>query len=111
MTYLRRSRNPFAAPKPPKKSRIGKTGTVRLVDEDMKKLREQAYLRDNGRCQLRLVCSGGYIPWKDCHLAHKRTKRNHGDSLSNVQIACPACHIQSHAYGVSKSKPVPRKEA
>ena len=106
MTMLRKSRKPFAAPKPRKQSRVGKTGTVRLVGPDMSKLREQAYLRANGFCE---EC-GIYTPWKAGELAHKRTKRNHGDSLDNVRWLCPADHRKEHAYGPSGNKPVPAKE-
>lgn len=96
MTMLRKSRKPFTAPKPRKQSRVGKTGTVRLVGPDMSKLREQAYLRANGMCELKIVCSGGYVPWKSGQLVHKRTKRNHGDTLDNVLWGCGGCHLASH---------------
>jgi hypothetical protein len=105
MTYLRRSRNPFAAPKPPKKSRIGKTGTVRLIGPDMTELRKQAYLRANGFCE---EC-GIYTPWKSGELAHIKAKRRNGDSLDNVRWLCPSDHRKEHAWGVSKEKPCPTK--
>lgn len=105
-----RTRKPTAAPKRRKQSRVGKTGTVRVVGVDMTELRKQAYLRSNGFCEMKLNAQcGGYTPWKSGELAHIRTKRNHGDSISNVKWSCAGCHRISHAYGPSNRKPVPPK--
>jgi hypothetical protein len=111
MTYLRRSRNPFAAPKRKKVSRVGKaTGTVRLVGADRSALKDRVYLRCNGHCELRLVCNGEYVPYKNSHLAHVKSVGSGGpDTDANTRYTCPACHIQSHAYGPSNKKPVPPK--
>jgi hypothetical protein len=113
-----RPRNPFAAPKRKKQSRVGKvTGTVRLYGVDKSKLREEVYLRARGFCELRLEGCGGYTPWKDGHLVHVRSLGAGGaDTLDNEDgerqcvWGCPSCHLRSHAYGPSNEKPVPTKK-
>lgn len=117
MTYLRRTRKLTAAPKRPKQSRVGKaTGTIRLDAVDMSNLRKDAYSEARGFCQMKLVCSGGYVPWKDGHLAHVKSRGAGGsDALTDangkrqVLWSCAGCHIRSHAYGPSNRKPVPPK--
>jgi 5-methylcytosine-specific restriction endonuclease McrA len=106
-----RPRNPFAAPKRKKQSRVGKvTGTVRLYGVDKSKLREEVYLRARGFCELRLEGCGGYATWKSGHLAHVVSLGAGGpDSESNCKWSCSACHIRSHVYGVDGVKPVPTK--
>jgi hypothetical protein len=113
MTYLRRSRNPFAAPKRKKVSRVGKaTGTVRLVGADRSALKDRVYLRCNGFCEIRKECRGQYVPFKDGHLFHVLGVGAGGaDTEENTKYSCPACHNIWHAYGKSGQKPVPRKEA
>lgn len=92
------------------KSRVGKLGIVRLARKDMTELREQAYDRAQGICEMKLPGCKKYAGWLSGHLAHIRTKRNNGDRLDNVQWACDSCHGISHQYGPSGQKPCPPKE-
>lgn len=114
-----------------RKTRVGKTGTVRLGKKDLASTRNEVYFRANGHCEMReilieelaartdmdlrhrlaaidliqLKC-WGWVSEANGHDAHLRTKRNHGDEISNRVWSCPPCHIADHnAFG----KPVPAK--
>jgi hypothetical protein len=86
--------------------RVGKLGIVRLTGNDLGELRRQCYDRDKGRCVRccrHLRYEAGY--WDSMHMAHVKAKRNHGDTLENVQTKCLHCHlVQEH-----NPKSVPRK--
>ena len=82
----------------------------RLKGEALKKLREDCHDRDKGRCQ---ECGRLTLFYADpiadisYHMAHKRNKRMHGDSLEQVRTLCGGCHRASHNAG---GKPVPPKD-
>lgn len=79
-----------------RKSRVGKLGIVRLAGKDMESLRQAAYDRSMGLCEMKLKGCEKYAGWISGNLAHVRTKRNNGDTIDNVLWACAHCHIQSH---------------
>lgn len=112
MTTLRKSRKPFSPPKRKKQSREGKvTGTVRLYGEDRSRLKDRVYERSGGFCEVKRVCNGGYVPYKEGHLFHiKGVGAGGADTEENTLFSCPPCHHFWHAYGPSGSKPVPAKE-
>lgn len=119
--------------KPKRKTRVGKTGTVRLGKKDLASTRNVVYFRAEGYCQLRGILVEELASRTDTDLAHRlaaitqieakcwrwvseanghdahlRTKRNHGDGLDNRVWSCPPCHVADHnAFG----KPVPAKQA
>ena len=98
--------------KPKRKvSRVGKLGIIRLKGSDMEKLRHEAFERVGGICELKLDsdCWGRCAEYRG-ELAHIRTKRNNGDTLDNVQWACPSCHSRSHNCGGKPIK-VTKREA
>jgi 5-methylcytosine-specific restriction endonuclease McrA len=83
----------------------GKLGIVRLYGKDLEALREACYMRDSGLCE---VC-GRWSPLHGdlmirAHMAHRRGKRNNGDTLGNVRILCPVHHGEEH-----NPKSVPKK--
>ena len=77
---------------PIRKSR-SKARPGRMKGEAMTRLRLAAYVRDNGLCS---EC-GKLLGWDNCHLAHIKSKRRHGDSLENVRILCIPCHLREHS--------------
>jgi 5-methylcytosine-specific restriction endonuclease McrA len=85
--------------------RVGKLGTVRLRGMALRKLRWECYVRDQGHCR---ECNKAAL-WEYGEMAHVRTKRNNGDTLSNVRWLCNRCHGIEHSYGKSGIKPVPAK--
>lgn len=92
--------------------RPGKAGIVRLYGKDLRALRRQCFERDRFRC---VIC-GCLVAWdrKEAEdlglpvgeMAHKKTKRNNGDTLDNVETMCRADHSKSHNCG---GKPLPKK--
>lgn len=90
-----------------KGSRVGKLGIVRLTGDDLADLRVQCFIRDGWKCQGCgcEVSMNGLFRFKRAEMAHIRTKRNHGDTLSNVRTLCPDCHRLEHNGG----KPCPPK--
>lgn len=90
-----------------KGSRVGKLGIVRKVGKDMTELREQAYDRAHGHCEVALPHScPGSVAWELGDLAHIRNRRMYGDVLSNVWWACR----EGHRVAMHNPKPCPRKE-
>lgn len=87
---------------PMKRSRP-KARPGRLKGADMTALRSESYQHHKGIC----IFCGLFVPERDFELAHRRGKRNHGDSLDNVGPAHRTCHRDSHNAG---GKPVPKGE-
>lgn len=93
-----------------RKSRVGKLGIERLVGKDMTKLRVECF-RD---CDDACVDCGRLLAFDEeesiatglpiGQMAHKRTKRNNGDSRDNVQLKCPDCHHKEHNPKACPSK-------
>lgn len=115
-----------------RKTRVGKTGTVRLGKKDLASSRNEVYFRANGNCEMREILieelagrtdmelghrlAAIDLIQKKCwrwaseangHDAHLRGKRNHGDGLENRVWSCPPCHTDGdhNAFG----KPCPPK--
>lgn len=85
----------------PKRSR-SKPRPGRLKGLKLKVLREECWKRDKGICQqcFEPVLDGIW------HMAHVRNKRMYGDSLENVRVKHPYCHmVLEH-----NPKSVPAKE-
>jgi hypothetical protein len=93
-------------------SRRKKPRPGRLKGAAMEKLRNDAYMRDEGRC---VVCKKLVIfyapPEHDdsMHLAHRRGKRMWGDHIDQVDTNCGECHRKFHNFGPSMTKPCPKK--
>lgn len=85
----------------------------RVKGKELEALRLSCWVRDNGECQ---KCGHFTIPSAPVesdfayHMAHKRGKCMHGDSLDNVEVNCGKCHRQFHAYGPSMEKPCNPKQ-
>lgn len=115
-----------------KKTRTGKTGTVRLGKKDMDASRTTLYFAAKGYCQMReillaelkertdmkpdhkLIAAAtirqncwDWVSLAHGHDAHLKAKRNNGDGLDNRIWSCPPCHLNGdhNAYG----KPCPKK--
>lgn len=57
------------------------------------------YRRDKGHCQLRLRCNGEKVSWDNWHADHIKPHVKGGKTtVSNGQIACPACNQSKGAY-------------
>lgn len=105
-------RSPIRKVSPKNKTRVGKLGIVRLRGEDLEKLRSECFDRDKGRCQWAtgpdeicgksLIYEAGYSD--SMHMAHRKGKRNHGDTLENVRALCAKHHADEH-----NPKSVPKK--
>ena len=98
--------------------KIGKTGTVRLTDKDLERLRDEMFIRDKHLCQFRGSMGDICGKWlrkergfyNSGHMAHIRGKRNNGDDLSNVRLLCQFHHsVVEHTYGKDGQKPCPSK--
>lgn len=85
----------------------------RLQGADMDKLRNDVYMRDEGRCVACKKFVMFYAPSEhddSMHLAHRRNKRMWGDSIDNVDAQCGNCHRLEHAYGKDRIKPCKSKK-
>lgn len=107
---IRPTSNPLRPPKAPKPfRRVGKVlQTVRLAGPEKSALREKAYLRSGGFCEIHLKegCSG-FVPWLHGHLSHVRGVGAGGSDVEeNVVWSCANCHSKSHNCG---GKPCPEK--
>lgn len=52
------------------------------------------YRKDDGRCQLRIRCSGEKLGWSEWHADHKVPHSRGGKTkVSNGQVACPTCNL------------------
>ena len=76
---------------------------VRLTGKELEQLRWDCWIRDGGFCR---DCEGAtYYQARfdgdpDAYdMAHKRNKRMHGDTLSNVVTKCHRCHMREHTKG------------
>jgi HNH endonuclease len=91
-----------------------KTPPVRLKGKALEALRRACFERDQYRCSEcdKFVTWDGYYVEKG-HMAHIVSRgRGGSDELSNVSTLCLKCHlVDEHAYGPSRTKPVPPKEA
>lgn len=95
-------------------NRRSKPRPGRLKGEALEKLRMECFRRDSFRCcKCGIAVLNMFLPHTDdrsAHMAHVKAKRIGGDSLSNVQTWCGACHRKFHNYGPSGVKPCPKKE-
>ena len=108
--------NPISKKRRARSGKAGKLGIVRLYGDDMLKLRGIAFLRSEGRCEMRDghgVRCGYPITFENSELAHVRNRRMFGDTLDNVLMSCKerfdgrlGCHALSHNAG---GKPCPKK--
>ena len=59
-------------------------------------------MRDEGRCQLQLLCNGEWLPFKLSTLEHVLPLCRGGtDSLDNLVLACGPCNQEgSKAYNI-----------
>ena len=88
-----------AKPKPRqhKESAPWRRPKIRLNGFEMKKLRQDAFARSQGRCENsideeRTRC-GAKINWMEFHLAHIVSRgRGGSDILENVLASCQKCH-------------------
>lgn len=121
-THLVHSNKPLKrSTKPIKRTAVRKKrpGTRRgqATPEETAEIRQQAYDRAGGRCELNLVpeCIKGVLPFVGdvlyrAHLVHIGAKRRHGTSLANSKIGCYPCHIVGIHQQGGKGKIVPKKE-
>ena len=71
--------------------KIGKTGRIRLSEEEYEKLRREVLKRDRWKCQM---CGSS----KDLHVHHIDLRSRMGsDSESNLISLCADCHRAIHA--------------
>ena len=109
---MKRTRlNPISKKRRLRSGIAGKLGITRLYGKDMEALRLAAYLRSQGFCEMMAVTGVGAlarcfapVTWEGFELAHIKAKRNGGDSMDNVLVACAPCHRNSH-----NPKPCPPK--
>jgi len=73
---------------------------IRLTGMALLRLRKDCWDRDKGCCQ---ECGTPTFYWPRYDgdplaydMAHKRGKRNHGDTLENVRTLCHRCHGKEH---------------
>ncbi len=89
---------------------VGKENIIRRTGKDMDELRDECFVRDKGECvscHCLLVKHPGHILQPNAyHMSHIRNKRMWGDTISNVESRCTACHL----IGVHNPKSVPTKE-
>lgn len=106
------------------RSRRNKPRPGRLDAKGMEALRRERFEMDRYRCQ-QVVATQRFtvlgidheidikclapVTWETGELAHKGSKRRHGDSIENTFTSCKDCHRKYHAYGPSMTKPVPCK--
>lgn len=83
-----------------------KARVLRESGSGIKELRLKCFLKYRGKCdecgkdlQYTTIWDGHPDRY---HMAHKRTKRNNGDSLSNVRALCGTCHRTEHGNPVGK---------
>lgn len=90
-------------------SMFPKPGIVRLVGKDLQALRLACFMKYGGVCQdcgrRVLLEAPDEAPYK-ADMAHRRTKRNNGDTLDNTILLCHEDHMRRHNGG----KPCPKKE-
>ena len=113
---MKRSRiNPISKKRRARSGIAGKLGIIRLYGRDMEALRMAAFLRSKGFCEmLRPTDHPAFsavrcyepITWETFELAHIKARRNGGDTMDNVLVACKTCHRNSHNAG---GKPCPPK--
>lgn len=80
----------------------------------MDELRQDAFDRDNGQCiecRQFVIFDAPTEQDNSMHLAHRRGKRMWGDHINQVDTQCGRCHRLEHAYGKSRIKPCPPKNA
>lgn len=82
-----------------------------------KVLRDDAYERSGGRCELRKSkdCNRNVMPsegsiYERAHLVHLQAKRVHGWAPENLALGCYACHIIFMHQNGGCDKIVPKKE-
>jgi 5-methylcytosine-specific restriction endonuclease McrA len=91
-----------------RRSKVGKLGILRLAGKDMEAARRRVFERDGYRC----VRCGRSVTWESGELAHRRTKRNHGDADSNMEVSCKRCHRVEHGLKWSNGRQgSPKREA
>lgn len=96
----------------------GKLGIVRLYGEDLKRLREAVYLRDEGRCQFveNGVKCNKFLPlegtvFQRAHMMHTVGRgRGGSDVASNVSVGCYFHHIVVEHSGGKVVPPKPKPE-
>lgn len=114
----RRSRiNPISKKRRQRSGVAGKLGIVRLYGEDLKRLREAVYLRDEGRCQFieNGVKCNKWLPldgtvFQRAHMAHIGSKRLVGDALETTRVLCYTHHIVVEHGGGKPCPPKPKPE-
>lgn len=108
-------RTPLRKVSPRNKTRVGKLGIERVAGPDIDKRRREIGERDGWICKkCGIQCtSDGCDSRPKGEWAHRRNKRNHGDTMENGRILCGSifgrvgCHAKEHNAG---GKPVPKKE-
>lgn len=113
---MKRTRiNPISQTRRSRSGKPGKLGTVRLYGDDLEALREEAFIRSGGHCEMERDgerCNYR-ITRTNSEMAHVRNKRMYGDTPDNILMSCknridgqPGCHTLSHNAG---GKPCPSK--
>jgi 5-methylcytosine-specific restriction endonuclease McrA len=70
--------------------KIGKTGRIRVSEEEYEKLRQEVLKRDGWKCQM---CGSS----KDIHVHHIDLRSRMGSDLENNLISlCARCHRAIH---------------
>lgn len=73
--------------------KIGKTGRIRLSQEEYERLRHEVLKRDGWKCQ---VCGGSI----NLHVHHLLFRGRQGsDADSNLVTLCAECHANLHRPG------------
>lgn len=78
---------------------------VRLTGKALTQLRNDCFWRDGGICQecgQRVYAMAHHSAPNSYHMAHRRNKRNHGDTLDNVRALCGDCHRAEHGNPLPK---------
>jgi 5-methylcytosine-specific restriction endonuclease McrA len=79
---------PYRQAQHEKRKRLITESSVDIID------RKAVWERDEGHCQLRLECSGEFVPFLDMHMDHiVPLARGGTHTWDNVQTSCAPCNL------------------